>query len=74
MYNSKSGEYLSEAEKRSRQQHRDRVALRQQHRKRKDKVKEDDSWEQLETFNIGEDGQSPRPKWRSLESKDNELG
>ena len=55
MYNSKSGEYLSEAEKRSRQQHRDRVALRQQHRKRKDKVKEDDSWQQLETFNIGEE-------------------
>ena len=54
MYNSKSGEYLSEAEKRSRQQHRDRVALRQQHRKRKDKVKEDDSWEQLESYVNGD--------------------
>lgn len=54
MHNSKSGEYLSEAEKRSRQQHRDRVALRQQHRKRKDKVKEDDSWEQLESFVNGD--------------------
>ena len=54
MYNSKSGEYLSEAEKRNRQQHRDRVSLRQQHRKRKDKVKEDDSWEQFELFNKGE--------------------
>ena len=54
MYNSKSGEYLSEAEKRNRQQHRDRVALRQQHRKRKYEVKEDDSWEQLEMFNDGE--------------------
>ena len=54
MYNSKSGEYLSEAEKRSRQQHRDRVALRQQHRKRKDEVKEDDSWQQFELFNKGE--------------------
>lgn len=58
MYNSKSGEYLSEAEKRSRQQHRDRVALRQQHRKRKYEVKEDDSWEQLEMFNIGEDDEA----------------
>ena len=55
MYNSKSGEYLSEAEKRNRQQHRDRVALRQQHRKRKDEVKEDDSWQQLKTFNFGEE-------------------
>ena len=55
MYNSKSGEYLSEAEKRNRQQHRDRVSLRQQHRKRKYEVKEDDSWEQLKLFNIGED-------------------
>ena len=54
MYNSKSGEYLSEAEKRSRQQHRDRVSLRQQHRKRKYEVKEDDSWEQFELFNKGE--------------------
>ena len=54
MYNSKSGEYLSEAEKRSRQQHRDRVALRQQHRKRKDEVKEEDSWEQLKLLNNGE--------------------
>ena len=58
MYNSKSGEYLSEAEKRSRQQHRDRVALRQQHRKRKDKVKEDDSWEQLESFIDGEEDET----------------
>ena len=56
MYNSKSGEYLSEAEKRSRQQHRDRVALRQQHRKRKYEVKEDDSWKQFELFINGEDG------------------
>ena len=54
MYNSKSGEYLSEAEKRSRQQHRDRVALRQQHRKRKDEAKEKDSWEQLKLINNGE--------------------
>ena len=58
MYNSKSGEYLSEAEKRSRQQHRDRVSLRQQHRKRKYEVKEDDSWEQLELFNIGEEDEA----------------
>ena len=58
MYNSKSGEYLSEAEKRSRQQHRDRVAMRQQHRKRKYEVKEDDSWQQLETFNIGEEDEA----------------
>lgn len=58
MYNSKSGEYLSEAEKRNRQQHRDRVALRQQHRKRKYEVKEDDSWQQLEMFNIGEDDET----------------
>ena len=54
MYNSKSGEYLSEAEKRSRQQHRDRVTLRQQHRKRKYEVKEEDSWEQLKLLNNGE--------------------
>ena len=54
-YNSKSGEYLSEAEKRNRQQHRDRVALRQQHRKRKDEAKEEDGWEQLELFNNGEE-------------------
>ena len=54
MYNSKSGEYLSEAEKRNRQQHRDRVAMRQQHRKRKDEVKEEDSWQQLKSFNNGE--------------------
>ena len=58
MYNSKSGEYLSEAEKRNRQQHRDRVAMRQQHRKRKYEVKEDDSWQQLETFNNGEDDEA----------------
>ena len=58
MYNSKSGEYLSEAEKRSRQQHRDRVAMRQQHRKRKYEVKEEDSWQQLEMFNIGEDDEA----------------
>lgn len=58
MYNSKSGEYLSEAEKRSRQQHRDRVAMRQQHRKRKDEVKEEDSWEQLKSFNNGEDDEA----------------
>ena len=58
MYNSKSGEYLSEAEKRSRQQHRDRVALRQQHRKRKDKVKEDDSWKQFESFINGEEDET----------------
>ena len=58
MYNSKSGEYLSEAEKRSRQQHRDRVAMRQQHRKRKYEVKEEDSWEQLKSFNNGEDDEA----------------
>ena len=58
MYNSKSGEYLSEAEKRSRQQHRDRVSLRQQHRKRKYEVREDDSWQQLEMFNIGEEDEA----------------
>ena len=58
MYNTKSGDYISEAEKRSRQQHRDRVALRQQHRKRKDEVKEDDSWQQLEMFNIGGDDEA----------------
>lgn len=58
MYNSKSGEYLSEAEKRNRQQHRDRVAMRQQHRKRKDEVKEEDSWEQLKSFNNGEDDEA----------------
>ena len=57
MYNSKSGEYLSEVEKRNRQQHRDRVALRKQYRKRKDEAKEEDSWGQLETFNNGEDGE-----------------
>jgi hypothetical protein len=57
VYNSKSGEYLSEAEKRNRQQHRDRVALRQQHRKRKDEAKEEDSWEQFKLLNNGdEDG------------------
>ena len=58
MYNSKSGEHLSESEKRSRQQHRDRVALRQQHRKRKDEAKEEDSWEQLELFNNGEEDET----------------
>lgn len=58
MYNSKSGEYLSEAEKRNRQQHRDRVAMRQQHRKRKDEVKEDDSWEQLKSFINGEEDET----------------
>ena len=58
MYNSKSGEYLSEAEKRNRQQHRDRVALRQQHRKRKDEAKEEDIWQQLEMFNVGEDDEA----------------
>ena len=58
MYNSKSGEYLSEAEKRSRQQHRDRVAMRQQHRKRKYEVKEEDSWQQLKMFNNGEDDEA----------------
>ena len=58
MYNSKSGEYLSEAEKRSRQQHRDRVALRQQHRKRKDEAKEEDSWQQLEMLNFGEEDEA----------------
>jgi hypothetical protein len=55
VYNSKSGEYLSEAEKRNRQQHRDRVAMRQQHRKRKDEAKEDDSWKQFESFINGEE-------------------
>ena len=58
MYNSKSGEYLSEAEKRNRQQHRDRVALRQQHRKRKDEAKEEDSWEQLKLYNFGEEDEA----------------
>lgn len=58
MYNSKSGEYLSEVEKRNRQQHRDRVAMRQQHRKRKDEVKEDDSWEQLESLINGEEDET----------------
>ena len=55
MYNSNRDKRLTEQELIERQKRRDRVAMRQQHRKRKDEAKEEDSWQQLETFNIGEE-------------------
>ncbi len=58
MYNSNRDKRLTEQELIERQKRRDSVAMRQQHRKRKDEAKEEDSWEQLKSFNNGEDDEA----------------
>ena len=72
-YNSKS-DRVSDVEKKERQLYRDRVSLGNAHKERKREAAEQASWKQFESFINGEEGQSPRPKGRSLNSKRGWLG